>query len=265
MNPWLNTSSRSPRMRRHAVTVQGDLQPATRLAQRAGAVGGRRRLDDRWKAGLGDGHASIVPAFGGGGPTSFFADPWRLGRQFSAKNGWWCAGTVGPVQQLLPEPRDDIDPAAVHASHRRTPPPERPWVALNMVVSVDGATQVDGRSGGSAVRPTGGCSCRCARSPTSSWSPRARCGRSTMARLAPRRVSAAQRLARGQAECPRIAIVSGSLDLDLDAALFTAATEPPLLFTSPAADPAKVREHRSRGGGRDGRRGPPGGPARSAA
>ncbi len=39
MNPWLNTSSRSPRMRVTLSPSQGDLQPATRLTERAGPVG----------------------------------------------------------------------------------------------------------------------------------------------------------------------------------------------------------------------------------
>ena len=111
-----------------------------------------------------------------------------------------------------------------------------------MVVSVDGATQVDGRSGG-----LGGPADRRMFLSLRSIADVILVAAGTVRaeHYGPPRTSPdqrAQRLAHGQAECPRIAIVSGSLDLDLDAALFTEATEPPLLFTSPAADPAKVRE-----------------------
>ena len=119
------------------------------------------------------------------------------------------------MQQLLPEPRDDVDPAVLHASHRRTPPPERPWVALNMVVSVDGATQVDGLSGG-----LGGPADRRMFLSLRSIADVILVAAGTVRaeHYGPPRTSPdqrAQRLARGQAECPRLAIVSGSLDLDL--------------------------------------------------
>ena len=50
------------------------------------------------------------------------------------------------VRQLLPEPAD-IDPAAAHAIAARPTPTSRPWVLVNMVASVDGATAIDGVSG----------------------------------------------------------------------------------------------------------------------
>lgn len=59
-----------------------------------------------------------------------------------------------PVQVLLPssdEPRDELTPTEVAARYRaddRPAPADRPWVALDMITSVDGATAVAGRSGG---------------------------------------------------------------------------------------------------------------------
>jgi riboflavin biosynthesis pyrimidine reductase len=54
-----------------------------------------------------------------------------------------------------------------------------------------------------------------------------------------------RRVGRGQAPVPRLALVSGRLELDPGARLFTSATEPPLVFTTRrAADraPAPLRE-----------------------
>ena len=61
------------------------------------------------------------------------------------------------VEQLLPDPAEpahrgaDLDQAqlvSAYLADERTAPPGRPWVALSMVTSVDGATSADGRSGG---------------------------------------------------------------------------------------------------------------------
>jgi len=51
------------------------------------------------------------------------------------------------VRQLLPHPRDDVDPVALYAADARPAPPERPWVVVNMIASADGATAIEGRSG----------------------------------------------------------------------------------------------------------------------
>lgn len=51
------------------------------------------------------------------------------------------------VRQLFPE-LAEIDPLTAHRSIVRHPPADRPWVMLNMVTSVDGATAVEGLSGG---------------------------------------------------------------------------------------------------------------------
>ncbi len=52
------------------------------------------------------------------------------------------------MRRLLPSPLDDIDPVAAYADGSRRPHDDgRPWVIVNMVASVDGATAVAGRSG----------------------------------------------------------------------------------------------------------------------
>ena len=51
------------------------------------------------------------------------------------------------MRELFPNPADDVDPVARYESDHRPPPADRPWLLVNMVTSVDGATAVDGRSG----------------------------------------------------------------------------------------------------------------------
>lgn len=150
------------------------------------------------------------------------------------------AGTVRAVRQLLPEP-GEVDPATVHAAADRPPTATRPWVLLNMVASVDGATAVDGVSGGlggpgdkvvfSAIRAVadvilvaGGTARAESYGPPQTPTERR-----------------AEREARGQAAFPRMAIVTGSLDLDPASSLFTEAPEPPLVYTVPDAAPGRRR------------------------
>jgi riboflavin biosynthesis pyrimidine reductase len=48
---------------------------------------------------------------------------------------------------LVPRQRADVDPAQVYADGRRQRHDGRPWVLVNMISSVDGASALDGRSG----------------------------------------------------------------------------------------------------------------------
>jgi riboflavin biosynthesis pyrimidine reductase len=50
-----------------------------------------------------------------------------------------------PVRQLFPIPLEDVDPVACYRGDDR---PGDPWVLVNMITTVDGATTVGGRSGG---------------------------------------------------------------------------------------------------------------------
>src|SRR5436309_584925 len=50
-----------------------------------------------------------------------------------------------PVRQLFPIPLDDVDPVVCYRGDDRT---GSPWVLLNMITTADGATAIDGRSGG---------------------------------------------------------------------------------------------------------------------
>ena len=53
------------------------------------------------------------------------------------------------MHQLLPpaQAAADVDPLTSYLAAERPAPPDRPWVLMSMVASVDGATAVEGRSG----------------------------------------------------------------------------------------------------------------------
>jgi riboflavin-specific deaminase-like protein len=135
------------------------------------------------------------------------------------------------VLQLLPAVAE-IDPVAAHASASRPTPAQRPWTLLNMVASIDGATAVDGLSG-----PLGGPAdkdvFRAIRAVADVILVAA--GTARAERYGPPRTSEAlqaQRVARGQAPHPRLAVVTASLDLDPASPMFAEAHEPPLVLTT---------------------------------
>jgi riboflavin biosynthesis pyrimidine reductase len=116
-----------------------------------------------------------------------------------------------------------LDPAVLDeliAAEPRPAPADRPWVAVNMVTSADGATQVDGVSGplGSDadmavfVALRAACDVILAGSSTVT----AERYRPPMGNEARR----ARRTARGQAPLPRIAVVSNRGDLDITLPMF---------------------------------------------
>ena len=134
------------------------------------------------------------------------------------------------MRQLLPEPAE-VDPFEAHAGAHRPVPPDRPWMALNMVTSTDGAIAIGGRSGslGSeadhqvfrAIRAVGDVIIAAG-------------GTVRAEGYGPPKPSAevrAARVERGQSASPRMVVVSGSLDLDETSSYFAEAPEPPLVYT----------------------------------
>ena len=136
------------------------------------------------------------------------------------------------MRRLWPDPDDEVDAAALVAADERPPHADRPWLAVNMITSLDGAIALTGRSGGLG-RPADKEMFRALRAIADVVLVGA--GTVRAERYGPPRPSPerrADRRARGQAESPRLAIVSTSLALDLDAPLFADAEQPPLLVTS---------------------------------
>lgn len=158
------------------------------------------------------------------------------------------------MRQLLPEP-GDVDATVAYLAAPRPAPADRPWVAVSMVSSLDGATAVGGRSGalgGEADRAV----FRAVRAIAdvvlvAAGTLRAEC-------YGPVRLSegaADARVAAGRSPAPpRLAVVTASLDVDL--------TRPadgdvrPLVLTTDDADPDRraavedLAEVRAHGAGR---------------
>jgi riboflavin-specific deaminase-like protein len=125
--------------------------------------------------------------------------------------------------------------AQVVAAEARPVPPERPWVMVNMVASVDGASTVAGRSG-----PLGGRGDRAMFTALRAVPDVILVGAGTVRaeRYGPPRItepSRAERRSRGQEPAPRLAVVSRSLELDPGADLFSKAEAPPLVLTTVTA------------------------------
>jgi riboflavin-specific deaminase-like protein len=143
------------------------------------------------------------------------------------------SGYGPPVRQLLPLPVGDVDPVEAYAVERPAPA-GRPWLLLDMVTTLDGATAAAGRSGGLS-----GPGDRRVFHALRAAADVILVGAGTVRaeRYGPPRVPdelQEQRVLRGQAPQPRIAIISRRLELDLESDLF-GSTPPPLVVTCPGA------------------------------
>lgn len=159
------------------------------------------------------------------------------------------------MRQLLPVAADDVDPLASYLAASRPVPARRPWVAMNMVASLDGATAVGGRSG-----PLGGAPDRAAFRAVRAMADvvLVAAGTVRVEGYGPVRLpegAVAARVAAGRPErLPRLAVVSASLDVDLR----RPAEGPvrPLVLTTEDADPGRraaleeLAEVRAHGRGR---------------
>jgi len=149
--------------------------------------------------------------------------------------------TVEAVQQVYPttDAVVGIDPVDVYHGDLRPAPGTRPWVLMNMIASVDGATTVDGVSeglGGPADRRMLG-TLRGLADVILVGAETVRAEDYRLPRLPDDRV-AVLRATGGRPPRPRLAVVSFSLSLDTGSALFTSAgssDQPPLVYTSTAA------------------------------
>lgn len=153
--------------------------------------------------------------------------------------------TVAGVRQLFPvlaDPTASVDPVAFYLGAHRPAPSGRPWVAVGMVASVDGATAVGGVSGalgGDADRRV----FRAVRAiadviVVGAGTVRAEdYGPVTLTDAVMRARQAAGR----PAEPPRLAVVSASLDLDDGHRIFSGETPPLILTVDDAPSPARRR------------------------
>lgn len=142
------------------------------------------------------------------------------------------------MRQLLPVEVADVDPVAAYLAAERPAPAHRPWVAVGMVSSLDGATAVGGRSGalGGPADRVGFQAVRAIADVILVAAGTVRVERYGPVRLAEQAVAA--RVAAGRPDTgPRLAVVSASLDIDLR----RVAEGPvrPLVLTTADADPGR--------------------------
>ena len=122
-----------------------------------------------------------------------------------------------PVRQLFPVPIDEVDPADAYAGDDRS---RSPWVLVNMISTIDGATAIAGRSGG-----LGGPADKRVFAAIRSVADFILVGAGTVR---------AENY--GPPSAGRLAIVSGSLDLDPGARVFTGDQRPVLITTRDAKE-----------------------------
>ncbi len=151
--------------------------------------------------------------------------------------GWYGP----PMRQLLPDLLEDVDVDALYAGDAREGPVDRPWVMSNMISSIDGAAAIDGASGA-----LGGPGDKAVFSALRSVADvvLAAAGTVRAEHYRPPQTTAAQqagRVARGQQPFPRIAVVSGRLDLDYTAPLFAPdSPSRPIVITGTRPSPEQL-------------------------
>jgi riboflavin-specific deaminase-like protein len=144
------------------------------------------------------------------------------------------------VRQLFPLPGGEVDALSLYGNDDRNAPPDRPYVIVNMVTSIDGATAVDG-----VTKALGSPTDRAVFLHLRDVADAILVGASTVRaeRYGPARPTAAARAARrarGQSASPPIVAVSRSIDFDWETPFFTDADPRPILLVPAGADPAKL-------------------------
>jgi riboflavin biosynthesis pyrimidine reductase len=154
-----------------------------------------------------------------------------------------CYGAA--VRQLLPSCLPEVNAADTYLDGTRGPIGPRPWVLANMIASVDGATAVEGVSGGlgGAADKVVFRAIRAVADLVLVAAGTARAEGYHAPRLPPELVQA--RRDRGRTEAPRLAIVSRRLELDRSLPLFESGRPRPIIVTTTDA-PADRREDLAR-------------------
>lgn len=149
------------------------------------------------------------------------------------------------MRQLYPVFREDVDPAECYEDARRREARERPYVFVNMVASVDGATVVEG-----VTEQLGSPGDRHVFFLLRSLADGILVGAETVRAegYGPpkvRQAFAPGRAERGQPPLPRVAIVTRSLRLDWTSPLFHDERSRPFVLAPEAADPDRLEQARA--------------------
>ncbi|HEU5084364.1 MAG TPA: pyrimidine reductase family protein [Acidimicrobiales bacterium] len=139
------------------------------------------------------------------------------------------------MRQLLPVEVADVDPVTSYLAAERPAPADRPWVVVGMVSSLDGATAVAGRSG-ALGGPADRVVFRAVRAIADVILVAA--GTVRTERYGPVRLgdeALAARAAAGRTALPRLAVVTASLEVDLEALAVDGAR--PVVYTTIDVDP----------------------------
>jgi riboflavin biosynthesis pyrimidine reductase len=134
-----------------------------------------------------------------------------------------------PMRELYPVPADSVDPFERYGTDDRARSDARPWVLVNMIATVDGATAVEGRSGG-----LGGPADRLVFRAVRAVADVILVGASTVRTEG----YGPPKTPPGRSAPPRLAIVTRSLDMDLTAPVFVDATNDtrPIIVTTSGSD-----------------------------
>ena len=146
------------------------------------------------------------------------------------------------MKRLVPRDLDDAGIEAAYDDLARRRAEGRPYVVVNMVASADGAVSIEGRTQALSSEAD-----RFVFHHLRSLADVILVGAQTVRaeNYGPPKISEARqeaRVARGQAPVPRIAVVTGSLELDWSSRLFTESPTRPIILTTTTADAAKAAE-----------------------
>ncbi len=143
------------------------------------------------------------------------------------------------MEQIFPSPVDDVDVQKLYRSDQRPSPVKRPWLMCNMISSIDGGIAIDGVSGG-----LGGSGDKQVFSAIRAVADVIVVGAGTVVAENYRPPEASEEIQQtrrehGQAPLPRIAIVSGSLNISPSHRVFDPESPPIILTHSHSPEAAR--------------------------
>lgn len=136
------------------------------------------------------------------------------------------------MRQVFPTLETDLDLVDIVNRDHRAARPDRPWIGVNMVTSLDGAVAVDGRSGGLSSEADKEMFRALRQMPDAII---VGAGTARAENYGPVRLSDDIQLARQQrslSALPRLVVISGRLQFDASARLFEDETQRPILITT---------------------------------